>query len=64
MKTLDCTVLAYEGPILRAYLSVIKNLGYKVKRVIKLYNGHQKLQWLPSFLRNPFLYSQESLSNN
>ena len=64
MKILDCIVLAYEGPILRAYLSVIKNSGYKVKKVIKLYNGHQKLQWLPQILRNPFLFSQESLSNN
>ena len=64
MKNLYCTVLAYEGPILRAYLSVIKNLGYKVNKVIKLYNGHQKLQWLPQILRNPFLFSQESLINN
>ena len=54
MKILNCTVLAYEGPILRAYLSVIKNLGYKVKRVIKLYNGYPKLRWLPQILRNSF----------
>lgn len=64
MKILNCTVLAYEGPILRAYLSVIKNLGYKIRRVIKLYNGHKKLRWLPNVLRDPFLFSQESLSNN
>lgn len=64
MKTLDCTILAYEGPIFRAYLSVLRQLGCKVKRIVKLYNGKGKFRWLPKFLRNIFLYNQESLRNN
>lgn len=64
MKLLDCTVLAYEGPILRAYLSIINALGYKVKRIVQLYNGNRKLRWLPKKLREPFLFSREALRNN
>ena len=64
MKLLNCTVLAYEGPILRAYLSVINTLGYKVKRIVQLYNGNRKLRWLPKKLREPLLFSREALRNN
>ena len=64
MKLLDCTVLAYEGPILRAYLSVINALGYKVRRIVPLYNGNRKLRWLPKKLREPLLFSREALRNN
>ena len=64
MKLLNCTILAYEGPILRAYLSVINALGYKVKRIVKLYNGNRKLRWLPKKLRDPLLFSWEALRNN
>ncbi len=64
MKTLNCTILAYEGPIFRAYLSILHQLGYKAKRIIKLYNGQNKFKWLPKFLRHPFLYNQEALRNN
>ncbi len=64
MKRIDLTILAYEGPIYRAYLSVLSALGYKAKRLIKLYNGKNKLRWLPSCLRNPLLYNKEALSNN
>lgn len=64
MKLLNCTVLAYEGPILRAYLSVINALGYKVKRIVQLYNGDCKLCWLPKKLREPLLFSREALRNN
>lgn len=64
MKLLNCTILAYEGPILRAYLSVLKQLGYKAKRIIKLYNGHNKLRLFPKFLRDALLFNQEALRNN
>ncbi|MDR1255185.1 MAG: hypothetical protein LBJ78_04160 [Puniceicoccales bacterium] len=64
MKTLDITVLAHEGPIYRAYMSIFNALGYKVKRIIKLYNGHNKLRWLPRYWRNNLLYIKEALSNN
>ena len=64
MKLLNCTVLAYEGPILRAYLSVINALGYKVRRIVQLYNGNRKLRWLPKKLREPLLFSREALRNN
>lgn len=64
MKILDCIILGYEGPIFRAYLSVIRSLGYKVKKIIKLYNGHEKLCWLPNCFRNALLFSKETLHNN
>ena len=64
IKTLNLTILAYEGPIYRAYLSTLHLLGYRAKRLIKLYNGHKYLRWLPRKLRDPFLYLQESLRNN
>lgn len=64
MKTLNLTILAYEGPIYRAYLGTLHLLGYKVKRLIKLYNGNNQLRWLPKKLRDTFLYTQESLKHN
>jgi hypothetical protein len=64
MKTLNLTILAYEGPIYRAYLSTLRALGYRAKRLIKLYNGRNRLSWLPRRIRDPFLYTQESLANN
>ena len=64
MKTLDCVILAYEGPILRAYLSVFRELGFRAKCIVKFYDGHNKLHWIPKFLRNSLLFNQESLRNN
>lgn len=49
---------------MRAYLSVINALGYKVKRIVQLYNGDRKLHWLPKKLREPLLFSREALRNN
>ena len=54
MKVLSC------GHI----LSVINALGYKVRRIVQLYNGNRKLRWLPKKLREPLLFSREALRNN
>ncbi|MEM0951371.1 MAG: formyltransferase family protein [Cyanobacteria bacterium P01_H01_bin.74] len=37
-KTLPLTVLLYEGPIARAYLSALYAAGFKVKKIISLIN--------------------------
>lgn len=64
MKVLDCTLLAYEGPIFRAYLSVLKQLGYKVKRVVRLYNGHHRWPWIPNGLKQAYCANKEALEHN
>lgn len=64
MKTLDCVILAYEGPILRAYLSVLSALGYRAKAVVKLFNGKRRLRYFPSKMRHALLFNREALANN
>lgn len=64
MKVLDCTLLAYEGSIFRAYVSVLKQLGYKAKRVVKLYNGHHRWPYVPKCLKQTYLSTKEALEHN
>lgn len=64
MQTLNCTVLLFESPIARAYLAVIQQCGFRVKRIIKCFNGEQKWKWMPKSLRNPLLYTKDSVRNN
>lgn len=64
MKVLDCTLLAYEGSIFRAYVSVLKQLGYKAKRVVKLYNGHHRWPCVPRCLKQIYWSNKEALEHN
>jgi hypothetical protein len=61
-KVLPITVLFYEGPIARAYLETIHNLGLRPQRIINLVSekdvatGKPIGQWLPQMLRKRYAY--------
>lgn len=59
-QTLPITVLFYEGPIARAYLSLFYHLGLKPERIIALIPSHDSItkkpvgQWLPNVIQHPY----------
>lgn len=59
MKNLPLTILVHEGPMARAYLGTMKELGYLPDRILVLVQTRDVatrkpvLSWLPSFLRKP-----------
>ncbi|MBU2895100.1 hypothetical protein [Vibrio hepatarius] len=59
-KILDLTVLFYEGPIARAYLEVLKSLGYRPKKIIELVSQYDLItkkpvgRCLPKFFRTNY----------
>jgi hypothetical protein len=61
-KILPITVLFYEGPIARAYLETIHNLGLRPQRIINLVSEKDVAtrkpigQWLPQGLRKRYAY--------
>lgn len=59
-KTIPLTVMFYEGPMARAYLSTIKSLGFKPKKIIELIAGKDIAtkkpvgKWLPKGIRKAY----------
>jgi len=62
-KVLPLTVLFYEGPIARAYLETIHQLGYRPERIINLVSERDVAtrkpigQLLPKFIRKRYAYA-------
>jgi hypothetical protein len=65
LKELPLTVLFYEGPIARAYLSTLKSLGLKPKKIIELIASHDLItkkpigKWMPKAMRQSLAASSQ-----
>ncbi len=62
---LPITVLFWEGPIARAYLATIKEMGFKVRKIIKLVSSIDLItkkpvgRLLPSFMRSSYAANKQ-----
>jgi len=60
MKTVALTVLAYEGPMLRAYLGMMRRTGLQPRRILLMVQRSHPAtkkaigRWLPESLRVPY----------
>ena len=60
LKEIPLTVLFYEGPIARAYLATLKNLGLRPSKIIELISSHDLIskkpigKWMPKGLRQSY----------
>ncbi len=70
MKDLPLTVLAYEGPCVRAYLAALRRAGLRPKRILLLVLGRHPLtgksvgRWLPASLRMWYTGKAQELALN
>jgi hypothetical protein len=69
-KVIPVTVLFWEGPIARAYLSMLKGYGFKPKKILNLVSSvdlvgkNAKASFLPYFIRKPYCkFSQRAQSH-
>ncbi len=66
MTVLPLTILMHEGPQGRAYLSALKNAGYRPARIILMVYTHDHASgkpigpWAPFFLRRQFAQSHQN----
>jgi len=68
MKTLPLTVLLYDGPIARAYLSALYHAGYAPRRIVMMVSkknpstGKPQGRWLPGTLRRKWAEKTHNVS--
>lgn len=67
-KVLPITVLFWEGPIARAYLSTLKSMGYRPEKIIHLISALDLVtkkpvgRYLPAFLRQGYAQGRQKNS--
>lgn len=70
MKPLPLTILASEGPMLRAYLGVLRQRGWRPERIVLMVDerdrahGRPVAPWLPSSLRRSWATKVQDLRMN
>ena len=70
MKTLPLTVLAHEGPQVRAYLAMMRRAGLKPDRILLMVQTHHRAskrpvgQWLPGKLRTWYAERVQEYAEN
>lgn len=70
MKTLPITVLAYEGPMARAYLSRLKRAGFRPAAIWLMLQSHNSSsgkpigRWLPGGLKLRYAEKAQDASHN
>jgi len=70
MKVIPLTVMVHEGPIARAYLAVLRHLGQRPARLVRLISSHNKItgkpigRWLPGNLRKRLSGKIQDARNN
>ncbi len=70
MKTIPLTVLVYDSPSARAYLSHLKLAGYRPERIVLLVLDHHPLtkkpysKWMPGFIKEPYAERIQEIALN